>query len=189
MMPSTLDTGMVGRETTGPPSVGADPAAAARGVGYVWALTRISLGWVFLWSFIDKAFGLGVDTPRPESWINGGSPTSGFLTFATRGPLAEVFQHMAGAAWVDWLYMLGLLGLGIALVLGIGMRIAAVAGATLLALIWGARLWPERNPFMDRHVIYALVIIGLALEKAGDTWGLGRWWSSQQLVRRFPVLR
>lgn len=185
-MPLTLDT-HTGQDTARPPPVRAAPAAAR--VGYVWALTRLSLGWLFLWAFLDKAFGLGVDTPGAESWVNGGSPTSGFLTFGTRGPLAGVFQHMAGEAWVDWLYMLALLGLAIALILGIGMRIAAVAGATLLALIWAARLWPERNPFMDQHIIYALVLFGLAWGNAGDIWGLGRWWSSQQLVRRFPVLR
>lgn len=65
-MPSTLDTGMVGKDTAGPPRVGAAPTAA-RGVVYVWAVTRISLGWVFLWGFLDKAFGLGVDTPAAEA--------------------------------------------------------------------------------------------------------------------------
>lgn len=187
-MASTSDTRLIERETAAPArTAGARPAAGS--AGRVWALTRLSLGWVFLWGFLDKAFGLGLDTARAESWINGGSPTAGFLTFGTSGPLTGVYQRMAGAAWADWLYMLGLLGLAVALIFGIGMRIAAVAGATLLALIWAAQLWPERNPFIDRHVIYALVLAGLAAAKAGDTWGLGRWWGSQRLVRRFPVLR
>lgn len=186
-MPSTSDTEAVDEKIAGPPP-SATPAPV-RGAAYVWALTRLSLGWIFLWSFLDKAFGLGVATPRAEAWVNGTSPTSGFLASGTRGPLAGVFQPMAGAAWADGLYMLGLLGLGVALILGIGLRIAAVAGVTLLALIWAAQLWPERNPFMDRHVIYALVLVGLALDRAGDTWGLGGWWSSRSMVRRFPFLR
>lgn len=187
-MASTSDTRAIQHETPARARSAGAPAAP-RGARHVWALTRLSLGWVFLWGFLDKTFGLGVDTARAESWINGGSPTAGFLTFGTSGPLAGVYQRMAGAAWADWLYMLALLGLAVALILGIGMRIAAVAGATLLALIWTAQLWPERNPFIDRHVVYALVLAGLALVKAGDTWGLGGWWSSQRLVRRFPVLR
>lgn len=188
-MPSTSDTEVAVQTVADPPPTAAAGAGATRGADYVWALTRLCLGWLFLWSFLDKTFGLGVDTPRAESWINGASPTSGFLNFGTSGPLAGLFQPLVGAAWVDWLYMTGLLGLGIALVLGIGLRIAAIAGLTLLALIWTAQLWPERNPFMDHHIVYALVLVGLALGKAGDTWGLGRWWSSTDLVQRFPLLR
>jgi thiosulfate dehydrogenase (quinone) large subunit len=30
---------------------------------YVWAVARISIGWVFLWAFLDKAFGWGFATP------------------------------------------------------------------------------------------------------------------------------
>ncbi len=26
---------------------------------YLWALTRLCLGWTFLWPFLDKTFGLG----------------------------------------------------------------------------------------------------------------------------------
>ena len=41
---------------------------------------------------------------------------------------------------------------------------------------------------MDNHLIYALVLIGLALVAAGNTFGLGRWWTQANLVRRFPWL-
>lgn len=77
----------------------------------------------------------------------------------------------------------------LALILGVGMRVAAVAGATLLALIYAAQLWPERNPFVDEHVVYGLLLAGLAVDEAGDVWGLGRRWRNQKLVRRFPLLR
>lgn len=159
--------------------------AAAR----VWAVTRISIGWIFLWAFLDKTFGLGFATPAEGAWINGGSPTSGFLTNATRGPFAESFQSVSGAAWADWLFMIGLLGIGAALILGIGVRIAAAAGALMLVLMWSAALLPENNPFMDDHLIYALVLIGLALSGAGRTWGLGRQWEQTHIVQRYPVLK
>ena len=58
--------------------------------------------------------------------------------------------------------MLGLLGLGSALLLGIGMRIAAACGALLYLLMWTAVLPPETNPIVDDHIIGALVLIGLA---------------------------
>ena len=95
---------------------------------------------------------------------------------------------MAGAAWADWLFMIGLLAIGVALVLGIGMRIAAVSGALLLTFMWMASLPLDNNPFMDDHLVYAIVLIGLAAFHAGDTLGLGRLWARTDLVRRNPVL-
>src|SRR5918995_1809560 len=151
------------------------PDTADRGrfyAGYVWAITRLSLGWVFLWAFLDKTFGLGNETASEAAWVNGGSPTEGFLANAPAG-----------------LFMIGLAGIGVALFLGIGIRIAAAAGALLLVLMWTAVLPPDNNPFMDDHLIYALVLVGLALINAGDVLGFGRWWSKTELVRRYPILR
>jgi thiosulfate dehydrogenase [quinone] large subunit len=42
---------------------------------------------------------------------------------------------------------------------------------------------------MDDHIIYALVLIGLALVGAGNTLGLGRWWAQTALVERFSWLK
>lgn len=158
--------------------------AAAR----IFALTRIGLGWAFLWAFLDKTFGLGFATESEAAWVNGGHPTEGFLTFATKGPFADFYQGLAGHAWVDWMFMLGLLGVGVAMMLGIGMRIAAVSGAVMMMMMWSAALLPENNPFFDDHIVYALVFVGLALIDAGETWGLGRMWNRLTIVRRFPFL-
>ena len=49
-------------------------------------LARISLGWVFLWAFLDKTFGLGYATESKDAWIDGGSPTFGFLSSAPPDP-------------------------------------------------------------------------------------------------------
>jgi thiosulfate dehydrogenase [quinone] large subunit len=175
-----------------PPLVGAAPAAsksttrsltreaAAR---YVWALTRLSLGWVFLWAFLDKMFGLGHETLSADAWISGGNPTQGFLSGAV-GPFAGVYHDIAGAAWVNSLFMAGLLVIGVALMLGIFMRLACAGGALMVLLMWTAALPPANNLFMDDHVIYALVLAGLALIGAGNTMGLGRWWARTSLVKR-----
>lgn len=170
------------------------PAPAA---SRAWTLLRISLGLVFLWSFLDKLLTLGFATGRtedgrvdilgPDAWINGGSPTSGFLLHGTDGPLASAFRDMAGTPIVDWLFMLGMPGVGVALVLGIGMRIAAVAGAAQMLLIRAASPVPENNPLVDGHVIYALALFALLFAGAGDHWGLGRMWRQSRLVQRFPL--
>lgn len=38
----------------------------------VLALLRIAVGFVFLWSFLDKTFGLHYSTGPARAWINGG---------------------------------------------------------------------------------------------------------------------
>lgn len=156
---------------------------------YAWALARISLGWIFLWAFLDKVFGLGFATQADSAWINGGSPTAGYLQFATEGKVFhEFFAGLAGPV-ADWAFMIGLLGIGLALMLGIGMRIAAVSGAVMLVAMWAASLRLEHNPFMDDHIVYAIVLVGLALAGAGRTLGLGARWERTALVQRFPILK
>ena len=156
---------------------------------YAWAVARISLGWVFLWAFLDKTFGLDFATASEDAWINGGSPTFGFLNFGTEGKLFhDFFAGLAGPA-ADWGFMIGLAGIGTALVLGIGMRIAAVSGAVMMTLMWAASLRLENNPFMDDHIVYAIVLVGLALAGAGRTLGLGKVWERTSVVQRFPILK
>ena len=156
---------------------------------YTLALTRISIGWVFVWAFLDKLFGLGHETPSAAAWINGGSPTEGFLSKAAAGPFAGFYNDIAGATWANWLFMAALAGIGIALTLGITMRIAAAAGATLLVMMWTAVLPPANNPFMDDHLIYAMVLVLLGLTAAGKTLGLGRRWEQIPLVARHGALK
>jgi thiosulfate dehydrogenase [quinone] large subunit len=170
---------------TGP----AGGTTAAKATRYVAAGLRIALGWVFFWAFIDKLFGLGHGTPSANAWIDGGSPTKGFLGKAVAGPFEGLYHSIAGAGWADWLFMLGLLGIGAALILGIGMRFAAVAGGLLLVMMWTAVLPPENNPFMDDHLIYAGLISLLALLGAGHTLGLGKLWERLPVVQRLPWLK
>src|SRR3989338_9243781 len=94
----------------------------------IWILLRIGMGIIFLWAFIDKVFGLGFSTLPGKAWLDGVSPTLGFLKFGSSGPFAPIFQGMAGSGIIDWLFMLGLLLVGLCLILGVGMRIAGCGG-------------------------------------------------------------
>jgi thiosulfate dehydrogenase [quinone] large subunit len=162
------------------------PRAAVR---YLLAGIRIALGWIFLWAFLDKTFGLGHDTTSAKSWLNGGSPTKGFLGSAAKGPFTNFYHSIAGTGIVDALFMAALLGIGAALILGIGIRLAAAAGALLTVMMWSAVLPPASNPFMDEHLIYAAVLVVLALLAAGNTLGLGRAWAATSLVKRASWLK
>ncbi|GAA4562821.1 hypothetical protein [Planotetraspora kaengkrachanensis] len=164
------------------------PPRTTRTGAYAWAVARIAIGWIFLWAFLDKVFGWGFATPADRAWIHGGSPTTGFLKGTSGNALGGLFSDLAGQAWVDWLFMAGLLGVGTALVLGAGMRITAATGGLLLVFMWAASLPLETNPFLDEHIVYAVVLLGLALTRAGDTLGVGGWWRNTAIVRRFPIL-
>ncbi|MEO5691083.1 MAG: hypothetical protein ABIQ64_02755 [Candidatus Saccharimonadales bacterium] len=148
------------------------------------AVTRIALGFVFVWAFLDKAFGLGFSTLAEKAWVNGGSPTSGFLEMGVNpdSPFNDLFTNLVGQAWVDWIFMLGLLGVGTALLLGIGFRLAALAGTALLLMMWAALIPLENNPVVDDHIVYALVLWVVAFGKR--EYSLTNWWLSHKTVKK-----
>lgn len=140
---------------------------------------RIVLGFTFLWPFFDKLFGFGYMTPAAKSWINGGTPAQGFMSHA-EGPFAGFFKAISGP-WADWVFMAGLLGIGVAVLAGAGLKIAAWSAAALLALMYLAEFplgttGAYTNPLFDSHWIEALGIAVIAATYAGDTWGVGKWW-------------
>lgn len=176
----------------------ADTATSAT-TAYVFAGLRLLMGFIFLWTFLDDIFGLGYPTQSGHGWFEGGSPTKGFLSSVAAGPMESTLHEWAGAAWADWLFVLGMLGIGLALAAGIALRLTAVAGTVMLALMWIAE-WPpamhlsngapsmSANPFADYHVVYAVVLIALAVAGAGGTWGLGQAWARLRFVSRNPWL-
>jgi thiosulfate dehydrogenase [quinone] large subunit len=185
-----------------------------KGLQRVFALLRFAMGWTFLWAFLDKAFALGFSTGRAvddvtgatsinffgdSAWIHGASPTAGVLGFAMKGPFAHFYQTITGfqmtnagpvsAAWVDWVYMLSMLVIGGALILGIGVRLASIGGILWMAIFYTATaIWPEHNVFLDEHIVDALVLTALVLANAGRYYGLGKMWQRTALVKRYPIL-
>jgi thiosulfate dehydrogenase [quinone] large subunit len=77
----------------------------------------------------------------------------------------------------------------------VGLRIAAVSGTVMMLLMWAAE-WPldrhtstgeltrSTNPILDYHILYALVLVALAIFLAGNTWGFGRRWATLDIVSR-----
>jgi thiosulfate dehydrogenase [quinone] large subunit len=170
--------------TTLAPQAATVSAPAGR---HALANLRLATGFIFLWAFLDKTFGLGFSTPTERAWINGGTPSQGFLNSdAVTGPLKGFFASIASPA-TDLFFMLGMLGIGVAVMLGIGLRLSAVAGTIIMVLMYLAE-WPfainaaSTNPLVDYHIIYALALIVIAATAAGDTWGLGKFWRSLPFV-------
>lgn len=159
------------------------------------AVLRVATGFVFLWAFLDKTFGLHYSTTSAKAWIHGGSPAGGFLKSVEVGPLQSTFHSIAGTWWTDWLFMLGMLGVGVAIIAGVAVRAAAVSGVIIMAMMWLAEFplaqhtsagapSASSNPITDYHLIYALVLIVLATTYAGTTWGLGRFWARLPFINQ-----
>lgn len=67
----------------------------------ILAALRIVVGFNFSWSFLDKLLGLNYTTAPESAWIEGGSPTEGYLRGASDGWLGPVWEAMAGSVVVD----------------------------------------------------------------------------------------
>lgn len=169
----------------------------------IWAVLRILIGSIMLWAFMDKMVGLGYATCRSvdpqtkqesvqvlceKSVAKGGSPTTGFLKFGTSGPLKDFYSGLAGNALVDFLFMAGLLLIGLSLISGIGVKVACISGIALMLMMWSAVLPGENNPLIDDHIVYAVVLFGVMQVNGSQVWGLGQWWQKQTLVKKYPVL-
>lgn len=182
--------------------------------GYSWLAVRIALGFTMIWAFFDKLLGLGFATCRDKtthavnymcsnSWLGGGSPTTGFLKFGAEGPLGELIQKIFtshhyitngfGRTLVvdksymitDVLFMIGMLGIGLALLLGAGMRLAGYSGALIMLFMYLASFVPENNPITDDHIINLTIFILLAVmaERATAKYSLAKWWNNLSFVK------
>lgn len=153
------------------------------------AVARIVIGFFFLWPFLDKLFGLGYSTPIGKGWLAGTAPAQGFIS-RIENPMGAILKPIFGNPVGDFLFMFGLFGIGVAMILGAGLRIAAWGGTLLVALMWlselpfaqtamvdGQLVRGATNPFLDDHWLEALILLICAYGLAGDTWGVGKMWA------------
>jgi len=178
------------------------PALTGHKVGWVFlSLTRIAIGFVFLWAFFDKLLGLGFATCRTvaedgtytiqalcdKAWVNGGHVTEGYLVYGgnPNSPFHQFFVDLGAQRWTDWIFMIGLLAIGAALMLGIGTKIGAITGTLMLVFMYMTQMWPANNPFLDEHLVYSLALIGIVFVELGhQSIGLGKVWRKVPLVQK-----
>ncbi|MDE2399688.1 MAG: hypothetical protein KGL67_01615 [Patescibacteria group bacterium] len=136
----------------------------------VYTILRYVMSFIFLWAFFDKVFGLGFATTSAQAWIHGGSPTAGFLSMAVnaKSPFASFFHSLAGVVVVDWMFMLGLLFVGLTLAFNKFVKWGCLAGSAMLALMYLALMTPPNNPIIDDHIVNILVLALIGMR--------GEWW-------------
>ncbi len=171
------------------------PVTGSRAIG-ILAL-RLVAGFYFLYAGLDKVF----------SFIGGSEPFSaaGFLTFGTAGstsaavaegtvvnPTAPFWADLGAntslLAVVDILIPFGQVAIGLALILGLATRFAAVMGFLMMAFITIAA-WDFAHGLINSTSFLALVTLFLGVIRAGEVYGLDAIVDQQPIVKRTPVLR
>jgi len=142
---------------------------------------RVGLGWVFLWAGVTKLL--------DPAWS-----AAGYLNAAKTFPdLFHWFASPGALPAVNALNAWGLTLVGIALILGVGVRIAAAAGSALMVLYYLPILdfpYPNKNAFLiDDHIVYVMAFGVLAAFRAGGVWGLGPWCAKTLFAKHPSIAR
>lgn len=129
-------------------------------------LLRLGLGWLFFYAGITKILDPAWSA---EGYLKGAKTFTGFYHWLASPSILPVTNFLN-----EWALAL----IGAALILGIFVRVASIAGAALmLAYYFPILNFPYPNPhsyIVDEHIIYALALLVLVKLKAGRTWGLER---------------
>jgi len=126
-------------------------------------LIRLSLGWLFLFSGISK-----INNPN---WT-----AANYIKSAKTFPgLYEWFASPENIGWVNLLNEWGMALIGAALILGIAVRPASLAGFMLMLLYYFPILdFPKAGEayIVDQHIIYAFCLLFIATVRAGQFLGI-----------------
>jgi thiosulfate dehydrogenase [quinone] large subunit len=133
---------------------------------------RLVLGWMFFYAGVTKIL--------DPSWS-----AAGYLKSAAT--FGGFYSWLAGPSLLpltNFVNAWGLTLLGVALILGVFVRLSAAGGMLIMLLYYLPILkFPYPNPhsyIVDEHIIYIAALLVLAAFRAGDAWGL---------ASRFPRLR
>lgn len=141
-------------------------------------ILRLAMGWLFLEAGIDK--------------LITNFSAAGFLTNATKGPLAGWFQDLgtnqAALNVIDPLVIWGEILIGAALVLGLATRFALLSAGTMMLLFFLSQMPAPENPFLDFRLVYLLVFALLGALGAGRILGLDALIEKWEPVKRVRLL-
>ena len=151
------------------------------------AILRIMIGWMMLWGFLDKMFGLGFETPAGSGWIDGTSPSS-FVIYVTGGIFKDLYTSIAGNVFVDILMMSGMLILGITLIFGFASKLTAIATAIFILVMYSLQVPPTDNPIVDYHLVFIGIIAVIYFLGGFERLSVYQRWKEWSPVKRFPIL-
>ena len=154
---------------------------------YCLAVFRILIGWIMLWPFLDKLFGLGFATPSGGGMIDGVSPSS-YVIYVTDGIFKDFYTSLAGNQIIDIIMMLGLLVLGVTLILGIASKLTTIGMTAFLLIMYSLHIPPTDNPIIDHRIILIVGLISTYFLGGYEKLSLYDKWKELSIVKRFPIL-
>lgn len=137
-------------------------------------ILRVSMGWVFLFAAIRQI-------PDPnwsaEAFLGNASLFPSFFSFFTSPEILPLINIV-----IPWAHLL----IGVALITGLGMRLASTGGALLMFLYYLPRLdgfmIGPHNFIVEYHLVYTIIIVYLAVIQAGKIYGL------EGVIAQYPEL-
>jgi thiosulfate dehydrogenase [quinone] large subunit len=180
-------------QQTTPRKGGHEMSGLTRSRAFGLLALRLTIGWVFLYAGIEKIFGA-----EPFSAV-------GYLKFGTIGttaaqvaegtivnPTHQFWVDMAGNAAlmniVNFLVPFGQVAIGLALILGLATRFAAVMGTIMMTAFWISG-WDFAFGVIEYHSVLAIATAVLGLTAAGEVYGLDALVDDSPIVKRTPALR
>jgi uncharacterized membrane protein YphA (DoxX/SURF4 family) len=151
-------------------SVDIGTPASGRGL----ALVRLTIGAMFVWVFFEN-LGKGIYTAAGYAGLINYYIQHGHAPAAWKSVMQVMASHAAMAAPLQALTEISL---GILLLLGLLTRPVALVACAFLASLW---LSEWGTAWIWELLVPVLAALGLALGRAGRTWGIDAW-----LARRRP---
>ena len=146
-----------------------------------WAIVglRLLMGWVML------AAGWGKVTGEFSAYgylanVDPASPASGLF-----GAMAESAALMGA---IDVIVPVTQVLIGLALIAGVFVRLAALGAATQMIMFYFGS-WDVANGLINDQLVYAAVFLTLGALAAGRILGLDRYLEEHPIVERVPQLR
>ena len=119
-----------------------------------------------------------------EGYLKGAKTLASFYGWLIRPDILPVTNFLN-----EW----GLTFIGVALILGVFVRLSAILGSLMMLLYYFPVLdfpYPNVHSYIvDEHVIYLFALLVLGAFRSGRTMGLEGWCSNLPLCRKFPKLR
>jgi thiosulfate dehydrogenase [quinone] large subunit len=137
------------------------------------------LAWLFLYAGVGKlAIGFSV-----EGFLQNAIPAA--------NPVPELWTFFASVPGINYLISIGLILLGLSLLFGIGVRVAAIAGTLMMVMFWFATYpFPKAVVFIvQKNVIYAVLLLAAAYFNAGHYRGLDGKLAQLDVVKNNAVLQ
>lgn len=129
-------------------------------------LLRLGLGVLFFWAGWTKV----IDPKWSAAGYLAGAKTfkALFAWFASPGVLPVI----------NFLNEWGLTLIGVALILGISVRLASFFGIILMVLYY-LPTFPPPHGWIDEHIVYSLAFLMFIATGAGEWYSLGKWFQNR----------